>query len=477
MSSINPSDIYSQRRMGYISKGKKVGGQHSKIAKKFFDSKTQPGDYNYAYALLNSPNYQPPSLAEIANYQHKMAQSLYLDRKTKAQPYLDMLNLDMNQGVVGYDVDEQNIISMIHNLIGNYDWDNNDQTTLSQLEAASKNKILDMQKYEIFISQLKDLYKRIGEGTFNNDKALIDAIENALSTIKEIENSQDDNLLVKSSKTYKRNSANASKGDFKSKSLLSQLKGDQFGIQGRYFELMIIAWLTKISSRYTNIKVIDTANLGGYHKTISGKKHSSARKSKTDGIFLDMDLIDLEKIITIETGKSKKERYTLGEWLDKAQNENLSQTITAKIFDLEEIRNAIVFGVQAKSGSGYPAPFNSSSVKTSINEIMDGLNTQSGYAQHALKLFVNLMNEPYGRTNFYGVDHDKPIYQAYFNYLLGNYINNIIGSENLIIATPNKICFVDEYLQEAYEKTSKIIRALDPVNVQMPDKNIVIGFK
>lgn len=335
----------------------------------------------------------------------------------------------------------------------NQDFQENPINVKALLEEEKKDCIKDINKYKKVVSKLKDLYHYLSTSNLINDekiKKYVTIIDTGISELKS------------SIASYSGTGSVLPASAIISGGYLYDLAWLRYRLQGRYYEVMGINYfgekLIKTTRKY---RIVDTANASDFHFDIFGN-NKGLHFSQSDALILDA-------AVKIEVnGKI----MTIGQYLDQIQLESGQKTI-APVLSTEQlaiIKKGLVAGMQIKSGKNQSV-FNQK--KITLNDIITANVVGNKYAR-ALQLLSNLVTtSEHSHPHFYPT-HEH--YDALFNYCLAKHLNWVIGKENVIVFTRNGCQTIYDYMLDQYAN-NRFIRVINSVNIQHPNKELVIDQK
>ena len=221
----------------------------------------------------------------------------------------------------------------------------------------------------------------------------------------------------------------------------------------------------------TNLQVV---NIGSLYVDIDlfGNK-TSGHQARTDiGVF-DKELAkNIEITYQIAPiGESRKKttvRTTLDKFLetmDKSGEKNLSVYLYGEE-NIEKMRQALVRGIQAKSGVNQ-AIFNDTSV--TINQ---AIQAESSMYSKWLSLLTQLAN-----NNDTDDENTNNYYNSIFNYCLAKLQTTLIGKDNNIILTRSGFSTVKDYMTKLIQEKGIYVHATSNINIHTPNAVNLVSIK
>lgn len=414
------------------------------------------------YRFLNS--IEAPSDKEIFDYQLQNINNLY-PQSSALISLVNKLNLDKMTSIK--DIDDRTIedgVKAIETAFGQW-YETTNEASLGYKEnfdrTISKDVIagiqVDLNLYQQMLTNLQNVYDMLSSKEFLSSdfiKTRLDQINIAISTL------QSDIASYKAG-SFVPHEMPQNKGYVANAIALGH------DLKGKYVEIVGTTWIQERVP--SNIKVLDVGAVKSFTIDIFGGMKSQGKMLRTDIMAFDENLAK-NIMVSYKLNGVDKNNVPLTELIKDIEKGHGSNSIVlpGDADQFAKIKEAIVFGGQAKAGQGQ-AIFNKIKKGTTINQIT-AQEMASNYGK-ALRLLVQL----------YTVDHAHIHqvhlqYQAMFNYLLGKYLNNIIGRENDLVVTRYGIQTIYNYFKDEYQRSQRLVRAYNNVNISMPDKSIVIAY-
>lgn len=219
---------------------------------------------------------------------------------------------------------------------------------------------------------------------------------------------------------------------------------------------------------------LQAINIGSLYVDVDlfGNKEKG-RQSRTDiGVF-DKELAkEIEVTYQIAPIRESSKKTTITTTLDKfltavekLSSENLSIYLYGEE-NIEEMRRALVRGVQAKSGVNQ-AIFNDTSV--TINQ---AIQAESSMYSRWLSLLTQLEN-----NNDTDSENTYNYYNSLFNYCLAKLQTTLIGRDNNIILTRTGFSTVKDYMTKLIQEKGIYVHAVSNINIHMPTKPNLVSIK
>lgn len=413
-------------------------------------------DWFDKYAFMK--NIMPPNSEEIAQYQIKQARKIFAPNP-QLKEMIKKINLDMMQEIVDRDGEAvEKAIQCVENALGS--WQTFNPYSASKIRTTISSDVLqglevDLNKYEKLLQNLQAVYSKMSTYKSNAD------IE---SRLVEIESAM--NQIAADINNFKAGTFTPL-GDLESNSRGYLAKAANIGhsLKGKYLELAATEWFAnKIPS---NIQVVNVGSVTGWSLDIFGGQKSKGKQLRTDVMGFDTDIAQ-QINVSYEIGGQRK-TSTLKDLIDLMQTSNDRVSISLNNTNYDDIRKALVFGAQAKSGQGQSI-FNKTT--TTLAEVITHGDVRH-YAK-ALQILIDIAaNSKMGSSL---ITKSKE-YDAMFNYLLGKHLANIIGRENYLVITRNGVQTVYEYMLDQWNKTKRMVQAIERrVDIEHPGKITKIGY-
>lgn len=309
-------------------------------------------------------------------------------------------------------------------------------------------------EYKAFLAQAMQLYLFTKQqASFLNSAVVRKQTDQIVSLIKDLE----DNIQVFS----------GGKGKVISKKgILNSAKAIRNALNGFLLEEKGVSFYASIIP--TNLKVV---NMGALYidMDLFGNK-SQGHQSRTDiGVF-DKELAKtIEITYQIAPIGEPKEKTTIRTTLDKfleamdtAGEKNLSIYLYGEE-NIEKMRQALIRGVQAKSGVNQPI-FNNTHV--TINQ---AIQAEGSMYSKWLSLLTQLVH-----NNDTDDENTHNYYNSLFNYCLAKLQTTLIGRDNNIILTRTGFSTVKNYMTKLIQEKGIYAHAISNINIHTPNaKNIV----
>ena len=151
--------------------------------------------------------------------------------------------------------------------------------------------------------------------------------------------------------------------------------------------------------------------------------------------------------------------------MDKAGEKNLSVYLYGEE-NIEKMRQALVRGIQAKSGVNQ-AIFNDTSV--TINQ---AIQAESSMYSKWLSLLTQLAN-----NNDTDDENTNNYYNSIFNYCLAKLQTTLIGKDNNIILTRSGFSTVKDYMTKLIQEKGIYVHATSNVNIHTPNAVNLVSIK
>ena len=390
-----------------------------------------------------------PTEYKIYKEQKAYATHHYAPYKRRLKKMIQPLNNDLlTNGVIDYPLNVQQIIEDLENYFAFYNHQTNKQSLVAETQNKLRTNTLLESDYKKLSQKGKQLYRTLSKEKYLQDSQFIEILENfyqdTITMDKKIKTSglKDENLGYM-------------------KTFLNKLSSYGRRIKGRHLELAAQYTIQEILNKNNvkDVQILDTAKIRDFHLNIGGNLTSYKRSS-----IVDLGLVFGFKM---DDGKTK----TLKELIQSYK-------------DIDGKKNSVSVFLDAYQGVGLQAKAAISNKKTKpFNEFsmkLDDVFRGYGVAGSTLQLLNLLIHEKGARSRFHQIDgtNEKfgPIYDNYFNYAISRNVVNILGKENVLIATKNGIQFMDEYVYE----DGYYIGVKNPryyVNIAMANKKLIIGYK
>ena len=402
-------------------------------AKGFFDNKDKKiqNPPSRKFAFLNSVSI--PNEQEIRMQQLKYARAMVdLQHWNK---YSQKLTQDLYNVINNNIFSIQNQIQQIENAfdfnsgLGTLNISKNKRNNINQTFLINA-----LNRHNNLILNLKLVYSMFQRNT--NPKTIETTLNRLETIIMELEN---DLIAINQGQIIP---------DFSTRGYLSYTKwiGDQ--LKGYLLEVQGTEWFKKRVP--TNIEVVNTGSW-----IIDGKM------PKMDIAFFESGLAK-KVFIKCKYGEQQINNISLYDLLKKVNADTGSTTISISQEDYISMRQALITGVQAKSGKG---AIRFASIPPST------IFSYSGPGR-ALKHLSYLLNSPYNSKRLRAT-HEN--YNALFNYELAKHLNRIVGYENSIMLTRNGLQTTQQFLIDEFTN-GKILMAIKLINLQT-DKQVDIQLK
>lgn len=408
------------------------------------------------YKILENTNF--PSAQKIANFQLKQIKEQFpIDNKM--QSIIKSLNLDIITPIVDTDNMAVNeAIQSVENALGLW-YQSLDPNSAAKIKTTISSDVLqgikvDLDKYEKMLQNLQIVYNKLGSSEYSSNnfiKTRLDQIDMAMKQIAlDIKQYREGvfipKISVEENKGYLENAINLG-----------------YGLKGKYLEIAATNWFSKKLPH--SIKVVNVGNITGYSLDIFGQKKSKGKELRTDIMGFDKAIAATIQITYTINGQEKTS--SLLDLINQIEKNNGNDIISLNNTDYSQIKKALVFGAQAKSGINQSI-FN----KTSANiQSIVNANAQMQYAK-ALRALTQIASNSNSKIIKKSINYD-----AMFNYLLGKQIGFIIGKENNLVVTRNGVQTIYNYMKDQWNQSKKIVRAINKrIDIAAPNSTIDIGY-
>ena len=421
----------------------------------FFVSEKTKIDYTYLDDITS------PTLNEIYIFQLNNIRNLY-PQKASLQELVKKLNLDRN--VVITDKDEEAVekgLSIIENALGLWHETSN-LTSLGKTKKTISKDVangleVNLSYYEKMLIDLYKVYQLFSSSEFQDSDFInkrLEKIQQAMYAIaQDLKNYKEGTFVVHDideNKGYLENAVNLG-----------------HDLKGRYLEIVGTNWFQE--KMPSNIEVVNVGNVLGFTVDLFGDIKSSGKQLRTDIYAFDKNIAKTKIIKYSLNGKQKT--TTVSEFIDDIKKGTDKNTITipSDTENFKAIKESLVFGVQAKAGKGQ-AIFNKMKNAVTLNDVIN--KNLAGQYEKALNLLVSLITNEHAH-----IRQTNEHYQMMFNYILGRYLNNIIGQENDLVITRHGAQTLYNYFREEFFRSSRLVAGLDRINISMANtKRIDIGY-
>lgn len=437
MNSLKPIDIYKTHAWQALE-------QKGRAPQEFYKNPISNIDY---FRYLQ--NKKIPSEIEIYNLQKKHMNEHFSKYKQQLQQYISIINYDiLNQGkAIPFNLKEQEIIQKIEEFF-NYQLktvNSNGEEVLRDIKKELKENKITNADFENYLKMALDLFNTLSQ---QPNKIVKDPIyRKKLKSLLDFINEGKKIILQEKGNTLY------------TEGLLKELGKINRVLKGRYLELATLQKMQEIINN-SDVVAIDTSQSLSYHYNINSQiKNSNMKQSKSDILILTL---------------RNNEKISLNDYIKKLEKENNKQYLINGLMD-----NFQGVGVQSKfitqKGNRIIQPFNRSSSAVTLQEAIDVKINQSS---RTLKYLNLLTNEKYGNIAFYQTDKGNKtntfLYNSLFDYAIAKNIYNIVGKENVLLATSKGIQFLDDYI---YKNNYYIAATRNSVNINSLQKKIFLSVR